>query len=650
MKSFYSKAFGCILGLVCLISLIATAQTNLNASCLEIDLKNISFINESDEKASYKTKNSYTTLKKEQHFDIYYPSYDSLDYDLTQGIFWRIHKDFEPEEYIFFDTPGGTEDSINIKFNNAMVAFNWLNDSFNEDSVTIAFEEAGPITIDTIFYLYGHANRSGLTNTVRTRIIPVNTETGQPIIDAPALWENIVETDTSLTAPNDFPDSIFLDVRVLPVNFTLPENQPFAVLVDFDGGDRLEDEFNLLATFNQPCGSTRVAQLSKFYANSYYEISALVGGVGIEQLFPQADLGGLGFDFDEDMNVGESEECENFYIQNWHIGVSVTFDAQFKAQIVASEDTICKNGAVNLMGKGLFGEEPYTYNWSPADGLTQTTAGITTASPSKTTMYTLTVKDATDEETQLSYTIYVNDLAVNLKEDVEVDCGNSYQSIPEITNSFGNEVSYQWNHDETTSITQLFPGNYQLTIEDGNCEATDDLIVSLANADLIVDFNADNIYNAVVTFENLSENANFYSWDFGDGNTSSEKSPQHAYLSGGTYDVSLNASSGNCSSAKYTTIQVGTASSIHYIENSQRIKVGPNPVSNEITFKIDPLILKNDYDVMIYNTQGSLMQKHQFSKFDSEAHIIINDFSNGIYFISFKIEGDYYQQKIVVIP
>lgn len=40
-------------------------------------------------------------------------------------------------------------------------------------------------------------------------------------------------------------------------------------------------------------------------------------------------------------------------------------------------------------------------------------------------------------------------------------------------------------------------------------------------------------------FTNLSQNANTYSWNFGDGQTSGVQSPNHAYASSGTYTVSL---------------------------------------------------------------------------------------------------------------
>ncbi len=47
-----------------------------------------------------------------------------------------------------------------------------------------------------------------------------------------------------------------------------------------------------------------------------------------------------------------------------------------------------------------------------------------------------------------------------------------------------------------------------------------------------------------VTFRNKSFNATSYLWDFGDGNTSTEKDPVHSYFAVGNYNVTLTASDG----------------------------------------------------------------------------------------------------------
>lgn len=55
-----------------------------------------------------------------------------------------------------------------------------------------------------------------------------------------------------------------------------------------------------------------------------------------------------------------------------------------------------------------------------------------------------------------------------------------------------------------------------------------------------------------VSFSNSSLNATSYSWDFGDGNTSTSEDPAHTYLAAGLYNVRL-ISSGVCGSDTVTT-------------------------------------------------------------------------------------------------
>ena len=58
----------------------------------------------------------------------------------------------------------------------------------------------------------------------------------------------------------------------------------------------------------------------------------------------------------------------------------------------------------------------------------------------------------------------------------------------------------------------------------------------------------------VVSFSNTSENAVSFNWDFGDGNTSNEESPQHIYSSAGTFTAQLTATGANGSVNTTTTI------------------------------------------------------------------------------------------------
>lgn len=51
-----------------------------------------------------------------------------------------------------------------------------------------------------------------------------------------------------------------------------------------------------------------------------------------------------------------------------------------------------------------------------------------------------------------------------------------------------------------------------------------------------------NTVPSTIEFENNSEKATDYFWDFGDGSTSTEVTPKHKYMSSGNYEVTLKAS------------------------------------------------------------------------------------------------------------
>ena len=61
-----------------------------------------------------------------------------------------------------------------------------------------------------------------------------------------------------------------------------------------------------------------------------------------------------------------------------------------------------------------------------------------------------------------------------------------------------------------------------------------------------------------IEFNDLSLNATSWSWDFGDGNMSTEQNPSHTYAAAGTYDVTLTIENDSCNS---------TITEIVFIEN-----------------------------------------------------------------------------------
>jgi beta propeller repeat protein len=83
--------------------------------------------------------------------------------------------------------------------------------------------------------------------------------------------------------------------------------------------------------------------------------------------------------------------------------------------------------------------------------------------------------------------------------------------------------------------------------------------LSAKPVELTAAFTADKISGEAplqVQFNDLSENATEWSWDFGDGNISTKQNPTHTYFSPGAYLVSLKVSNSNVTDSKSSNITV----------------------------------------------------------------------------------------------
>lgn len=70
--------------------------------------------------------------------------------------------------------------------------------------------------------------------------------------------------------------------------------------------------------------------------------------------------------------------------------------------------------------------------------------------------------------------------------------------------------------------------------------------VAGVTADFSADITSSCTIPTEVSFTNLSNNGDSYSWDFGDGNTSTSTNPTHSYAANGSYTVTLQVDGGAC--------------------------------------------------------------------------------------------------------
>jgi PKD repeat protein len=142
---------------------------------------------------------------------------------------------------------------------------------------------------------------------------------------------------------------------------------------------------------------------------------------------------------------------------------------------------------------------------------------------------------------------------------------------------------------------------------------------------------SESISGNTTTFTNSSSSVNStlnYSWDFGDGNTSSIQNPSHTYATNGTYTVTLIASNCIFSDTITNTIQIGTNS---MEENTNtNFEFYPNPTTHQIAINVEKQLLGSVYTIYDYTGKSILS-----GKILSEQSVIdLVDLSKGIYLLS----------------
>ncbi|TXB63534.1 PKD domain-containing protein, partial [Vicingus serpentipes] len=276
---------------------------------------------------------------------------------------------------------------------------------------------------------------------------------------------------------------------------------------------------------------------------------------------------------------------------------------------VSSNDiTICEgtSGTLNVAGAD-------SYVWSPATGLSATTGNTVTASPTTTTNYTVTgTTGCLTDDTTITVVVepkptittsYTNpSTGANVVDDVVTTCGN--EDI--VLGASGSVNGYVWFpnaglscttcQNPTVSVGTTNLTYYVVGYSANNCPDTTEFNIIVAP--VVSGFNqpvAQCIEGNSFSFTNTGTTGGSYSWDFGDGNTSTLENPTHTYLTASTFTVQQIVTLGSCSDTTELTVTVNplvepTFSAVAPLCQNAAAPVLPTTSINAITGTWSPVV------------------------------------------------------------
>lgn len=235
--------------------------------------------------------------------------------------------------------------------------------------------------------------------------------------------------------------------------------------------------------------------------------------------------------------------------------INVTIGEPAALSITAGNDlTICQGQNATITAAGSGGTAPYTISWSHGLPL----GNSHTVIPGTTTTYNISLTDANGcgPVTESVIVTVHPPLSVTALSDQSI-CPGAAATIS-ATGSGGNggPYTYTWtnNINATTltgavqSVSPNVSTTYTVTVSDGctTPNATDQVTITLLSLPF-TSFTADTLSGCspvMVNFSHAAAGANC-SWNFGDGTTSNDCTPQHVFSEPGCYNISLTVTDAN---------------------------------------------------------------------------------------------------------
>ncbi|MEL6654084.1 MAG: PKD domain-containing protein [Bacteroidota bacterium] len=165
---------------------------------------------------------------------------------------------------------------------------------------------------------------------------------------------------------------------------------------------------------------------------------------------------------------------------------------------------------------------------------------------------------------------------------------------------------------------------------------------SLSTLSADYDFSRSGADELNLSFQNQSEGAYFYSWDFGDGSTSTSKSPNHQYAASGEYEVTLIASN-HCFVDTFKQTLTFFATDVED-EFATSWNAFPNPSHGHIQVQT-PAGMQS---LRLYDLQGKLIWQQSPQMRQGIQSLDFSSYGAGLYILELQHEGQLSRKKIQI--
>lgn len=264
----------------------------------------------------------------------------------------------------------------------------------------------------------------------------------------------------------------------------------------------------------------------------------------------------------------------------------------------ASFDYTVFGGEVNFVNTSAFGQQ---YEWNFGDGSPVSHSIEPLHVYEAPGTYTVSLTVTNDCGTAIvEQDVIIEQVAPEAGFTSNVTSGCAPLTVEFTDNSLGNPNSWEWQFPggEPASSTEQNPtvvynqaGTYSVILTVTNDVGSSQVIKSQfieVETEPVAGFEA-TVHLDEVTFTNLSENGTSYTWDFGDGTTSTEENPTHTYTTTGEFVVTLTVAN-NCGIAVASqTVTIVLSSTEELSPTTYTIEAAPIPFGEKlsVTYRID---------------------------------------------------------------